>query len=105
MPTLAKVDPARASRLFQALSDPTRLTILLQLRRGERCVCELQDVTDAAQSRLSFHLRVLKDAGLLEARREGRWMFYAVKQEALDDLGQVLESLAPVPGAAAGCAC
>ncbi len=105
MAVLTKVDPERAARLFQAMSDPTRLRILLQLRRGERCVCELMDATDAAQSRLSFHLRVLKDAGLLEARRDGRWMFYAVNQQALDDIGAVLEALAPLPGAAAGCAC
>ena len=60
---------------FHALSDPTRLELLGRLRHGERCVCDLMDVLDAAQSRLSFHLRVLKDAGLVSDRRDGRWVY------------------------------
>ena len=54
MITTAKVD--RAARLFHALSDETRLAVVEMLHDGERCVCELQDALDAAQSRLSFHL-------------------------------------------------
>ncbi len=65
-------------RLFHALSDPTRMEIVERLRGGERCVCELVDVLDAAQSRLSFHLRVLKDAGLVHDRRDGRWVYYTL---------------------------
>src|ERR687883_221073 len=72
------VDLARAAQLFHALSDETRLGVLEMLRDGERCVCELQDELDAAQSRLSFHLRVLKDAGLVVDRREGRWSYYSI---------------------------
>ena len=56
------VDLSRAAQLFHALSDETRLGIIEMLRNGERCVCDLQDELDAAQSRLSFHLRVLKEA-------------------------------------------
>ena len=59
---------------FHALSDPTRLALLTRLRNGERCVCDLMDVLDAAQSRLSFHLKVLKEAGLVTDRRDGRWV-------------------------------
>ncbi len=69
----------RAAQLFHALSDETRLSILQRLRIGERCVCELTDALDAAQSRLSFHLKVLKDAGLVTDRREGRWMYYTAE--------------------------
>src|SRR5690606_12082014 len=58
-------DLDRAVMLFHALSDATRLSILEMLRDGERCVCELQFDLDAAQSRLSFHLRVLREAGLV----------------------------------------
>ena len=58
-----------AARWFHALSDETRLQIVELLSHGERCVCELQDTLDAAQSRLSFHLRTLKDAGLVTDRR------------------------------------
>ncbi|HEX7073690.1 MAG TPA: metalloregulator ArsR/SmtB family transcription factor, partial [Hyphomicrobiaceae bacterium] len=73
MGTTTAPDLARAAQLFQALSDDTRLDILGMLRDGERCVCELQDALDSAQSRLSFHLRVLKEAGLVTDRKEGRW--------------------------------
>jgi ArsR family transcriptional regulator, arsenate/arsenite/antimonite-responsive transcriptional repressor len=64
------------AQLFHALSDETRLAILDRLRGGECCVCDLQTALDAAQSRLSFHLKVLRDAGLVHDRKEGRWSYY-----------------------------
>ncbi len=99
-----RTDPARAARLFHALSDETRLRILDRLRQGERCVCELTDALDAAQSRLSFHLKTLKDAGLVTDRREGRWMYYSIAPEALADAVEALEEMAPLaPGRTRGC--
>src|SRR2546428_1428492 len=77
MPTATLPDIDRAARWFHALSDQTRLEIVRLLSHGERCVCELQDVLDAAQSRLSFHLKTLKDAGLVTDRRGGRWVCLA----------------------------
>lgn len=74
---------ARAAELFHALSDETRLAILDMLQGGERCVCELQADLDAAQSRLSFHLKVLRDAGLVTDRKEGRWSYYTIVPTAL----------------------
>ena len=99
MTTRTRLDRARASRLFHALSDNTRLQILERLRAGERCVCELTDALDAAQSRLSFHLKVLKDAGLVSDRREGRWTYYTMDSAALGEMSDLLESLAS-PGTA-----
>ncbi len=58
-------DLARAARWFHALSDETRLHIVWLLAGGERCVCDLQEALDAAQSRLSFHLKTLREAGLV----------------------------------------
>ena len=84
-----------AARWFHALSDETRLQIVEMLSHGERCVCELQDVLDAAQSRLSFHLRVLKDAGLVTDRKEGRWMYYAVNRDALDKIAAFAQAVKP----------
>ena len=69
-------------KLFHALSDETRLAIVQRLGSGEKCVCDLQDLLDAAQSRLSYHLKLLKDAGLIADRREGRWI-----QVSIDELG------------------
>lgn len=100
MSVRSRLDVARAARLFHALSDETRLRILERLRRGERCVCELTDALDAAQSRLSFHLRILKEAGLVTDRRDGRWTYYAVNPEALSEAGEVVGELAPGAGSA-----
>ena len=82
--------------LFHALSDETRLTLLDQLREGEQCVCELTDTMKAAQSRLSFHLKVLKEAGLIRDRREGRWMYYSIDPEAINELEAVVDTLKQV---------
>ena len=89
------VDQARAAQLFHALSDETRLGILEMLRGGEQCVCDLQDGLDAAQSRLSFHLRVLRDAGLVVDRRDGRWSYYSVAPGALAEVHDLAVALQP----------
>ena len=94
-----KPDTDRATRLFHALSDGTRLSILQRLRFGERCVCDLTDALEAAQSRLSFHLKVLKDAGLVTDRREGRWMYYTLSPEALAEVAATIDYLAAAPSA------
>ncbi|HXY70465.1 MAG TPA: metalloregulator ArsR/SmtB family transcription factor [Gemmatimonadales bacterium] len=93
MPTTTAHDLDRVTRRLKALSDPHRLRILDRLRGGERCVCELTDVLDEGQSLLSFHLKVLKDAGLVTDRREGRWMHYRLNPDALDELEAFLASL------------
>src|SRR5678810_1272379 len=89
------VDLTRAARLFHALSDATRLDILEMLRDGEQCVCDLQDDLDAAQSRLSFHLRVLKEAGLVSDRKEGRWSYYSIIPEALKEVHDLAVAMQP----------
>ncbi len=90
-------DPALAADAFRVLSDPTRLLILERLRGGERCVCDLMDLLDAAQSRLSFHLRVLKEAGMVSDRRDGRWVYYTLIPGALDEAGEFLHHLTTAP--------
>ncbi len=92
-----RADAAKVAVLFHALSDETRVAAIQLLRGGERCVCELQDELGAAQSRLSFHLRVLKDAGLVTDRREGRWAYYALSQDALQLVHDVVRDLATPP--------
>ena len=89
------VDSARAAQLFHALSDETRLGILEMLRHGERCVCDLQEELDAAQSRLSFHLKVLREAGLVSDRREGRWSYYSIRPGALAEVHDLAVALQP----------
>lgn len=83
----------QVARGFQALADATRLRILLRLRDGEECVCDLTDALEAGQSRLSFHLKTLKDAGLVRDRRAGRWIYYSLEPGAIETLETFLGSL------------
>jgi ArsR family transcriptional regulator len=69
-------------KVFKALADPTRLRITLLLERRELCVCELMFVLEMEQSRVSHHMRVLRDAGIAEDVREGRWIIYRIPEEA-----------------------
>jgi ArsR family transcriptional regulator, arsenate/arsenite/antimonite-responsive transcriptional repressor len=88
-------DLTRAARLFHALSDETRLAVIEMLRDGERCVCDLQTDVGAAQSRLSFHLKVLKDVGLVTDRKQGRWVHYALDRETFAELEALLTDFKP----------
>lgn len=91
---LAKTsDRERTAQLFHALSDETRLQILELLAEGEQCVCDLTDTLKTGQSRLSFHLKTLKEAGLLLDRREGRWVYYALNLEVLEEVREAVSSL------------
>ena len=83
---------AGIARICHALSDETRLAILERLRNGEQCVCNLADVLQSGQSRLSFHMKTLKDAGLVRDRREGRWIHYSLNPEALDAVADFVAS-------------
>ena len=63
---------------FHALSDSLRLQILALLQQQELCVCELCDRLGTSQSKLSFHLKTLKEAQLVCTRQEGRWIYYSI---------------------------
>ena len=83
----------RLVAVFHALSDETRLAIVRRLAGGERCVCDLQDLLDAAQSRLSYHLKTLKEAGLIADRRDGRWVHYSLVPGALEAVGGFVQDM------------
>ena len=89
----AVTDLSALTTKFHALSDETRLQIIDLLRSGERCVCDLTEALDAGQSRLSFHLKVLKDAKLVTDRREGRWAYYALAPDAFAQLEEFVGEL------------
>ncbi len=76
---------------FHALSDPLRIQVLELLRQQELCVCELCDQLGVNQSKLSFHLKILKDIGLIRGRQEGRWIYYSLNLPQFVALEQYLE--------------
>ena len=91
------LDSAAARSLLKAIADPLRLRVIESLARGERCVCALTDDLDLAQSKLSFHLQVLKEAGLLADRQCGRWVYYRLQPERLAALQTWLGDLIERP--------
>ena len=84
---LVDVPPEKA---FHALSDSLRLKIIDSLREQEFCVCDLCEHLSVNQSKLSFHLRVLKDAGLIRSRAQGRWTYYSLNLPQIVALEQHL---------------
>lgn len=67
-----------AGALFHALSDEKRLAILGILRQGEKCVCDIAASMAMKQSLLSFHLRILREAGVVRCARVGKWAHYSI---------------------------
>jgi ArsR family transcriptional regulator len=75
--------PSEAVARFAALADPTRLAILQVLADQPRCVCDVNEAVPVAANVLSYHLKVLREAGLVTATRRGRWVDYALDEAAL----------------------
>jgi ArsR family transcriptional regulator, arsenate/arsenite/antimonite-responsive transcriptional repressor len=98
MSTVATKHRVKAVEVFHALGDDTRLEILDRLRGGERCVCDLTDALQTSQSRLSFHLKVLKDAGLIQDRPEGRWIYYSINPDAIEELERLVQTFKEAGG-------
>src|SRR5690606_11250269 len=71
----------KAARMFAALSDENRLRLLDALRRGELCVCRLVALLGLSTSTVSKHLSILRDAGLLDSRKSGRWVYYRLADQ------------------------
>jgi ArsR family transcriptional regulator len=87
------------ARMFKALGDPVRLRLLSLIAsrrnveaRGEVCVCDLLGAFDVQQSTISHHLRVLREAGLVDCERRGTWVYYWVVPTALARLSSLLQS-------------
>lgn len=95
-PTLSEDDAVVQARLLKALADPTRLRILSLLSRheGEVCVFEIVESFTLEQPTISHHLRILRDAGLVDCRKKGLWAYYYVRREALSRARGVIENLA-----------
>ena len=74
------------AEIFQAMSDPCRLKILTLLREGELCACEIMIGLDRPQSSTSHHLTILKDAGLIKERKDGRWSRYRLSEGAIIEM-------------------
>ncbi len=81
---------ANAADLLSAIADPIRLQLMERLAGSKACVCDLQAEVPIAANLLSYHLKVLREAGLIEGTRRGRWIDYELTPGALDRLRQAL---------------
>jgi ArsR family transcriptional regulator len=91
----ATLPVSRIAQLCNALADEARVEIVARLLDGEKCVCDLTDALETGQSRLSYHLKVLKEAGLVTDRREGRWAYYTLARDAFLETEKLLSALRP----------
>ena len=93
-PATEPLDAAAAASIaarFRALADPTRVAIVSRLAAADECcVCDLTDAFELAQPTISHHLKVLREAGLVESSRRGTWAYYRLVPEAVGELRQTL---------------
>lgn len=77
---------------LKALAHPIRLKIVkILVDQGELCVCKLNECVEFSQSNLSQHLKILRDAHVLKARKEGQWIYYCIKDESMIKVVKALE--------------
>jgi ArsR family transcriptional regulator, arsenate/arsenite/antimonite-responsive transcriptional repressor len=87
LPPLGRRDAENLAGYFKALADPTRVAIVSRLAAAsEVCVCDLTAAFELSQPTISHHLRILRDAGIVESSRRGTWAYYRLVPEALDSL-------------------
>nr|WP_323747446.1 metalloregulator ArsR/SmtB family transcription factor [Catenulispora rubra] len=97
---LSEIESAGLAHVFKALADPVRLrlfSLIASHAGGEACVCDLTPYFDVSQPTISHHLKVLREAGLVDSERRATWVYYSVRPAALAQLSALL-----TPAAAAG---
>jgi ArsR family transcriptional regulator len=87
-PDVERHHAERMAKVAKALADPIRLQLVdvLQKHAGKVCVCELTPLFDVGQPTVSHHLKVLREAGVVDSERQGLWAYYYVRPEALEEL-------------------
>lgn len=96
---VTEYDVRDLTRLFRALGDETRLRIVALLAHGELCVCHIEKALELSQPNVSRQLGILRAAGVVDARRDGSWMYYSLAPQAHDSVKSVLEQLVTLFGA------
>ena len=91
--------------IFKALSDENRIRILEMLRSGEKCACKLLEELNITQPTLSHHMKILCDCGLVNGRKEGKWMHYSIQSQGAGKVRAMLQSLLALDHLDADCGC
>lgn len=77
-------DFSKDAKIFKALCDEKRLTVLDLLKSGEKCACVLIDCMNIGQSALSYHMKILCESGIVSGRQEGKWTYYSLNKKGRD---------------------
>jgi len=85
-------------RVFKAFCDENRLSILGLLRSGEKCACDLLEDLRITQPTLSHHMKILCDAGIVQGRKEGKWVYYSIDPVGAEKVKVILEQQLTVSG-------
>lgn len=79
---------------LKALSDDTRLNIVLLLASGNKCVCEIFGHLKLPQNLVSHHLGILREGGIINSEKKGKWVYYSLNDKVINDLGKFINELA-----------
>jgi len=88
----------RYAEIFKALGDANRLQILEMLCRGERCACMILEKFKITQPTLSHHMKILCDCGIVNKRKEGKWMYYSINTKGCEKIMQLLGNYTTAAG-------
>ncbi|WP_142963720.1 ArsR/SmtB family transcription factor [Enterococcus faecalis] len=87
------MDYLRLSKIMKAIAEPNRLQILDMISTGEKCACDILDDFDFTQPTLSHHMKVLIEAGIVTARKEGKWQYYSLVTENIEEFQEVVNQI------------
>lgn len=81
------------SKIFKALGDNNRLTILKMLRTGEKCACKILEELNISQSTLSHHMKILCDSKIVECRKDGKWSHYSLNKKECENFKEEIDNI------------
>jgi len=84
------------TKIFKAFSDETRLKVITMLQGGEKCACVLLVRVNISQSTLSHHMKILVESGIVNARKEGKWMYYSINKEGSERAYKLIKELTTI---------
>ena len=87
------MDVKKTAVIFKAFCDENRVKILQMLQSGEKCACELLEEMNITQPTLSHHMKILCDSGIVDGRKEGKWMYYSISAEGVRTARQCFDEL------------
>ena len=88
-----EIDYIQYSKIFKVFSDPKRLKIIDMLSNGELCACKIQEEFHITQPTLSHDMKQLCDAGVVNSRKEGKWMHYSISKDGLENVINYLDEM------------